>query len=81
MIDLPRPVRNLSQNLSPLNSTPDLGGVMKLDLLNNEEKYFIKHIVEREPLQTWYAGRELVLSIIPRSERQSRPVGEIMSLI
>ena len=66
MTDLPWLVRNLSQNFYPPNSTPDLGGPMKLELLNSAEKYFIKHIVEREQLQTCYAGRELVLSINPK---------------
>ena len=66
MTDLPWLVRNLFQNLSPLISTQDLGGAMKRKLLNSADKHSIRHIDEPGPSQTWFAGRELVLSINPK---------------
>ena len=78
MTVFPWPLRNLFQKFSPPNSTPDRDGAMRLKALNNVEKYSTRLIGELGPLQTWFARKELVLSINPRFEQLSRPAGEIM---
>ena len=67
--------------MSPLQILPDCNGAMKWKPQNSVEKYYKKLIAELGPLQTWCAGKELVLMINPRLEQLSKPVGEIRFLI